>query len=181
MSAPFRHRVSPAVIRRALFLGLVGALLMGVTVAYTVTATNLGPAGGGSIKLVNESFSDDADVTVASKRIYKYTSNASAVGASAPGMEATSALPQVNNSISRNDFVYKFEVKEAANNSWQSGENFKIEVYMDNGSTNSLIATLYTKQVDLVDDGSVEGVTVVASTGSKNVVGNLFSIIITRQ
>ena len=65
--------------------------------------------------------------------------------------------------------------------SWQSGENFKIEVWMDDGTTNDLIATLYTKQVDLVDDASIEGVKVVASSGSSNVVGDLFTIVITRQ
>ena len=66
-------------------------------------------------------------------------------------------------------------------NSWQSGENFRIEVWMDDGTTNDLIATLYAKQVDLVDDASIEGVKVVASSGSANIVGDVFSIVISRQ
>ena len=45
---------------------------------------------------------------------------------------------------------------------------FKIAVYMDDGTTNSLIATLYMKQ-DAVDDASGEGVTVMANTGLNNV------------
>ncbi|MEE9249379.1 MAG: hypothetical protein V3U79_11900 [Dehalococcoidia bacterium] len=45
----------------------------------------------------------------------------------------------------------------------------------------SLIATLYTKQVDLVDDGAVEGVTVQAGSGSTTLLGDVFSIVITRQ
>jgi hypothetical protein len=44
--------------------GLIGALLTGITVVYTVTATDIGPTGGGGIRLVRETFSDDTDVVV---------------------------------------------------------------------------------------------------------------------
>jgi hypothetical protein len=71
-------------------------------------------------------------------------------------------------------------LKEAAANSLQAGENFKIEVYRDDGSSTSLVATLYMKQ-DTVDDASVEGVTVQAYTGLTDVLGDVFSIVITRQ
>ena len=57
--ASIGHGVSSSDSRQALFWGLVGSLLTGVSVVYTVTATNLGPAGGGSIRLTRETFSDD--------------------------------------------------------------------------------------------------------------------------
>ena len=117
-----------------------------------------------------------------SKKLRK-VSNAEAgpaVGDSAPGVESSSALPRVNNILKQNKYAYEFEVKEATVNSFQAGENFKIEVYMNDGTTNSLVATLYMKQ-DTVDDTSVEGVTVMADTASNNIVGDLFSIVVTRQ
>ena len=171
-------RIGPAGFRRAILFGVVGAFLMGFMVVNTITSNNL---GSNSIKLGKEGFSDDADLVVSAKQIYKLTSADAGppVGEGAPGGESTSALPRINNALVKNKWAYEFEVKEAAVDSLQSGENFKIEVYMDDGST-SPIATLYMKQ-DTVDDGSVEGVTVTANTGSANVVGDLFSIIITRQ
>lgn len=179
MNASLRNRIGSAALPRAILFGLIGASVMGVMVVNAVTSTNL---GNGSIKLGKETFSDDADVVVTSKRIFKL-SNADAgpaSGDSAPGVEATSGLPQVNNALVKNKYAYEFEMKEAALTSWQSGENFKIEVYMDDGTTNSLLATLYSQQ-GTVDDGNVEGVTVTVNTGDANIVGDLFSIIITRQ
>ena len=148
---------------------------MSITMVSTVTSTDITPAGGGGISLARETFSDDTDVVVTYKRIFKIKTAdiASPVGDTALGIEASSAIPQINNDLQRNNYAYEFEVKEAALTSWQSGENFKIEVWMDDGSTNNLLGTLYTKQVDLVDDASIEGVKVVTST--------VFSIIITRQ
>ena len=172
-------RIAPAGLRRAILFGVVGAFLMGFMVVNTITSNNL---GSNNIKLGKEGFSDDADLVISAKQIYKLTTADAgpAVGDSAPGGESTSALPRINNALVKNKYAYEFEVKEAAVDSLQSGENFKIEVYMDDGTTTSLIATLYMKQ-DTVDDGSVEGVTVTANTGLPNVVGDLFSIIITRQ
>ena len=145
-----------------------------------VTTINL---GSGSIRLGRETFSDDTDVTAVSQRIFKLRNAdvAGPAGDSAAGVEAASGLPQVNNNLTRNKYAYEFVVQEAALNSFQSGENFKIEVYMDDGTTNSLISTLYMKQVTLVDDGSIEGVTVVVDTGLSKTVGNTFSLVITRQ
>ncbi len=177
MNETLKNRIVSAGFRRAILLALIGAVMMSLTVAYTVSSTNLGNRG---LTLAYETFSDDADVVVASKRIFKQRSNAAAAGESAPGVEASSALPQVNNALQKNKWAYEFEVKEAAANSFQSGENFKIEVYMDDGTTNDLLATLYMKQ-DTVDDGNVEGVTVTVNTGEGKVVGDVFSIIITRQ
>ena len=183
MNASLKYRIASKAFRQAMLFGLIGALLTGITMVSTVTSTDISPAGGGGISLARETFSDDTDVVVSYKRIFRITNAevASPVGESAPGVEATSAIPQINNNLQRQQYAYEFEVKEALVDSWQSGENFKIEVWMDDGTTNDLIATLYTKQVDLVDDASIEGVKVVASSGSSNVVGDLFTIVITRQ
>lgn len=182
MNASLENRSASTAFRQAMLLGLIGALLTGFMVVSTMTSTNIGPAGGSAIRLVNEAFSNDTDVDVSYQRIFKLATAdvASPVGDTAPGLEATSAIPQVNNNLVRNKFAYQITVKEAAVNSWQSGENFKIDIWEDNGTTNSLIATLYTKQL-VVDDASIEGVKVVASNGSATVVGNVFKIVITRQ
>ncbi len=172
--------IASAGFRRAVIFGLIGALLMGIMVVSAVTSTNLGTE---SIRLGRETLSDDADVSVASQRIFKVRNPdvAGPAGDTTPGVEAASGLPQINNQLVRNNYAYEFVVQEAALNSYQSGENFKIEVYMDDGTTNSLIATLYMKQVTLIDDGTIEGVTVVVDSGLSSVVGDTFSIVITRQ
>ena len=173
-------RTASAGFRRAVLLGLLGAFMMSIVVVNAVSSTNLGSQ---TLKLARETFSDDADVAVFAKQILKIKNSdvASPAGDTTPGVEAAAGLPQINNNLIKNNYAYEFEVKEAANNSWQSGENFKIEVYMDDGTTTSLLATLYTKQVDLVDDGAIEGVTVVVDNGQSNAIGDIFSIVITRQ
>lgn len=164
---------------QAILLGIIVMFLMSVVVVNTITLSNLGTS---TIKVYKDSFSDDPDLVLVSKKLRK-VANAEAgpaVGDSAPGVESSSALPRVNNILKQNKYAYEFEVKEATVNSFQAGENFKIEVYMNDGTTNSLVATLYMKQ-DTVDDTSVEGVTVMADTASNNIVGDLFSIVVTRQ
>ena len=51
---------------------------------------------------------------------------------------------------------------------------------MDDGSTADLLTTLYFKQ-DVVDNTSIEGVTVEVDTGLVQGWGNAFSAIVTRQ
>jgi hypothetical protein len=159
---------------------MMGAVLAGFMLVNTFTSTSLGIS---PIKLRNDNFSNDADLGVSAKRLFKEISVVVAAGTDPPGVEATSGLPRVTNGQSELLFaryLYRFEVKEAAANSLQAGENFKIEVYRDDGSSTSLVATLYMKQ-DTVDDASVEGVTVQAYTGLTDVLGDVFSIVITRQ
>ena len=164
-------------LKRALLLGALGAVLTSFIAVQAVTSTNL---GNGSVKLATESFSDDADVSVAGKGIMVVGANASAAGASAPGVEVDNTLPAVRNALTKNNYAYEFEVKEAAVASFQSGENLKIEVYGDDGSTTTLLATLYTQQGS-VDDVNVEGVTVTVDLGSTTVVHDNFDVIVTRQ
>ncbi len=178
MNTTTRNRIASAGFRRAILFALMGALVMGVVVANTVTSTSL---GSGLIKLGNETFSDDTDVAVSPKRIFKLK-NADAgpaSGDSAPGVAITNALPQVNNTLVRNNYAYEFEVKEASADTLGVGEDLKIEVYMDDGSTTSLLATLYTQGA--TGDATVKGVTVTVDTGLTNALGDAFSVVITRQ
>ena len=171
------NRIASAALRRAVLFGLIGAFVMGFMVVNTVATDNLGNT---TLKLAKETFSNDADVAITSQRVYKASTTVSATGDTPIGNEATASLPQINNAIQKSKWAYEFVMQEVTVDSWQSGENFKIEVYMDDGTTNDLIATLYSKQVN-VDDGSIEGVTVVANTGPGNILGDLFSIVISRQ
>ena len=95
------------------------------------------------------------------------------------GRAITNALPQVNNTLVRNNYAYEFEVKESSPDTLGVGENLKIEVYMDDGATTSLLATLYTQGA--TGDSSVKGVTVTVDPGVSNALGDAFSVVITRQ
>ncbi len=180
MNASLRLRIAPAGLRPAFLFGLIGAVLTGFMVANAVTTTNLGTT---SISLDRETFSDDPDVFVTAQRIFKAVNPdaGSPIGDTPTGIEATTALPLLRNTIVKKEWVFEFELKEIAVDSFSSGENFKVEVYVDDGASTSLIATLYMKQEDLVDDGAVEGVLVKASSGLTDIVGDVFSILISRQ
>ena len=109
--------IASAGYRRAVVFGLIGALLMGIMVVNAVTTTNLGTE---SIRLGRETFSDDTDVTVVSQRIFEITTadEALATGDTAPGVEASSLMPQVNTDLEAGNKAYQFEVKEATATSW---------------------------------------------------------------
>ena len=171
--------IASAGYRRAVVFGLIGALLMGIMVVNAVTTTNLGTE---SIRLGRETFSDDTDVTVVSQRIFEITTadEALATGDTAPGVEASNLMPQVNTDLEAGNKAYQFEVKEATATSWQVGENFKIKVFIDEGGGPTIIETLYTKQ-DTVNDAAVEGVLVTPDSSNQDVIGQVFSIVITQQ
>lgn len=170
-------KFGPTAVKRAIFLGVAGALVMSVGVVTTVTSSNLGTS---NIKLATESFTDDPDVSVSAVGILKNVANAAAAGTSAPGTEANDTLPGVNNTLTKNNYAYRFEMKESGVAAWQSGEDFKIEIYGDDGAATSLLATVYTRQ-STVDDVNIEGVTVTVDLGSSSAVHDAFDIVITRQ
>ena len=169
-------RFGATALKRALILGILGALLTGFTVANTVTSTTLGNA---SIKLASEVFTDDGDVAVAAVGILKVASTISAVGDSGPGVNMALGLPAVNTALTKNNFAYRFEVKEDTADSLLVGEDLKIEVYGDDGTTTTLLATLYAAGV--AADGNAKGVTATIDLGSTTVVHNSFNIVVTRQ
>lgn len=170
-------RYGTGALTRATLLGLAGAFLAGLMVVNTVGSTDLGSS---SVKLAVETFTDDPDVAITTVGVLKIPSNASAIGGSGPGVEATSAIPAVNNATTKNNYAYRFEIKESGVAAWQSGENFLVEIYGDDGSTTSLLATLYIQQ-SIVDDVSIEGVAVTVDVGSSTIVPDSFDIIVTRQ
>lgn len=170
-------RYGTSALTRALLLGLAGAFLAGLMVVNTVGSTDLGSS---NVKLASETFTDDPDVVVSTVGVLKIASNASAVGDSAPGVEATSAIPAANNATTKNNYAYRFEIKESGVAAWQSGEDFLVEIYGDNGTTTSLLSTLYIQQ-SVVDDVNVEGVAVTVDVGSATIVPDSFDIVVTRQ
>jgi hypothetical protein len=177
MRREFMSRVTPSALRWAILLGVIGALFTGFMLVNTVTSTSLGTS---DVKLANETFSDDSDITLVRKGIKLVQTTTAAAGTSAPGVEIASALPAVNNALTQNNYAYEFEVKESGVTTLQSGENLKIQIYGDDGTTTTLLATLYTQQAT-VDDVSVEGVTVTVDLGSATTVHDDFDIVVTRQ
>ncbi len=175
----FVANLTSTAMGRALIFGVIAALLTsgGITIATTVTSGDLGTS---SVKLTGQTFSDDADVTVTAVGVIVNGSTGSAAGDSAPGVEVTSSLPAVNNALTKGNYAYKVQVKEASATSFQLGENLKIEVYGDDGSTTSLLATHYTQQ-STVDDANVEGVTVTTDLGSSSTIHSSFDVIVSRQ
>ncbi len=169
-------RFGATALKRALILGVLGALLTGFTVANTVTSTSL---GSGSVKLANEVFTDDGDVAVAAVGVLKVSANAAAVGDSPTGVAIALGLPAVNNTLTKNNFAYRFEVKESSADTLIAGEDLKIEVYGDDGSTTTLLATLYTQGATA--DTNVKGVTATVDLGSSTIIHNSFDIVVTRQ
>lgn len=173
-----KPRMLSFTLRKAVSLGLIAALLAGFAAVNTVTSTNLGTE---SVKLSSETFSDDTDVNIIGKGVKIIeAAAAAAAGGSAPGVEVTSVLPAVNNALVLDNYAYEFEVKEVGNTSFQSAENLKIEVYGDDGSSTTLLATLYSQQ-GTVDDASVEGVTVTVDLGSSTAIHNSYNIVVSRQ
>jgi hypothetical protein len=75
-------------------------------------------------------------------------------------VEVTSALPLINSALVSTNYSYKFVVKETQADSFQVGDNLKIEVRKNA----ALIAILYMKQ-DVVDDATIEGITVEVDLG----------------
>ena len=63
--------------------------------------------------------------------------------------------------------------------SWGVGENFKVEVYFDDGTGNQLAGTLYIKQ-DTADDSLIEKAEFKMDLGITQL-PNSFETIVTRQ
>ena len=169
-------------LRPAIILGLAAAILTSVVVANALTATDLGSSGTESIDLAVNTFADDADVVITRLGLVKSSTTTAAVGDSASGVEATSALPAVNNALTRNYWAYRFTVKETGNTAWEAGEDFKFDVYGDvsTSGVTELLATLYCQQA-VVDDGAIDGVTATVDLGSATIVHDTFDILVRRQ
>ena len=170
-------RFGATAVKRALLLGVIGALLSGFMVAQAVTSTNLGTT---TVSLAAQTFADDTAVTIASLGISVIGANdAVAVGDTSPGVAITSALPEVTTAVTKNNYAYKFEVKEPAGGSTLTAtEKYKIDLYGDDGTTTTLLATFYMEQAS-PEAGVVEGVTATVDVGTD--VHASYDIVVTLQ
>jgi hypothetical protein len=173
-------RFGATALKKALLLGFIGALITGFMVVNTVTSGTIGPAGGGAIKLSSQAFSSDTDITVTSVGVLVVGSATSAAGTSAPGVEATIGNAAVNNALTKDNYAYKFTVIESGVNTLTAAENLKIEIYGDNGTTTTLITTLYSQQAT-ADAANAEGITATVDLGSATTIYDNFDVVVTRQ
>ena len=173
----FKTRLT--MLRPAVVLGLAAAILMSVVVVNALTASDLG-GGQESIDVAVNTWADDADVTIARLGLFKVSTTTAAAGTSAPGIEATNALPAVNNALTANNWAYRFTVSEANATAWQASEDFRFDVYGELAGTTSLLTTLYCQQA-VIDDGNTDGVTATVDLGSATVIHDTFDIIVRRQ
>lgn len=178
-------RFGATTLKRALLLGVIGAMLTSYMVVNTVSSSDITPAGGGAIKLASQTFSDDTQITVVSNGIKIVPStDSSPVGDTLGGeVEATSSLPEVTTAVTKGNYAYEFEIKESSAADWaetDGTDDLKVEVYGDNGSTTTLLATFYIKQ-GVLEGGSVEGVTGTVDLGSSSTIYNTFDVVITHQ
>ncbi len=175
-------RFGGSVARRAIILSAGATLFASMGVTYSaIVATDLAPSPGDeAIDLAFNTFVNDVDTVITNADLVFSTATLSAAGESAPGIEATSALPAVRNALTRGNYAYSFEVKETGNATWQSGDNLRIRVYSDDGTSSQLEATLYSQQA-VTDDGAIDGVTVTVDLGSNTTVPDRFDIFVDRQ
>ncbi len=84
----------------------------------------------------------------------------------------------INNALTKNNYFYKFDVEESGLDTLTTSENLKVSVYGDDGSTTTLLATLYMLQGS-ADPSNVEGATVTVDVGST--IHNNYDIVVERQ
>jgi len=182
MGSLFGNKIPLTGLRPAIILGLAAAIVTSVVAANALTATDLGNSGTESIDVAVNTFADDADVEITRLGLLKSSTTTAAAGDSAPGVEATNALPAVNNALTRNYWAYRFTVQETGVTAWQAAESFRFDVYGDvsTSSETELLATLYCQQA-VIDDSNIDGVTATIDLGSATIVHDTFDIIVRRQ
>ena len=169
-------RFGAKALKRALMLGVAGALLSSFMVAQAVSSTSLGTT---TLKLADQSFSDDTAVAVSSNGVKVVpTTDAVAVGTSSPGTAITNSLPEVTTAVTQGNYAYEFVVQESGLNTLTGSETYRIEIYGTTGSTTSLLATLYMNQAS-AEVGAFEGVTGTVDLGTT--VPDSFDIVVELQ
>lgn len=92
-------------------LAAVGALVTsGLMAVGALTATQWATS---FYKLADSSKPHDADLVLVTEAIGTVAASAAASGTTAPGTEATTSLPKVNNALTADNFNYTFELKES--------------------------------------------------------------------
>ncbi|GBD12976.1 hypothetical protein HRbin24_00999 [bacterium HR24] len=158
-------------LRALLTLALVG-VLAGTTVAWALTITSSSRA----VNLRDEEIVSDTASTVILQGIEKATTSEAAAGTTSPGVEADTTNPTVTNGTTEGNWVYKFQVTEAAASSWTAGTQYKVTVYSRLGSDWTTSATLYFQNASIPSPDAVEGVTVKVDLASSSTIPDGFSI-----
>jgi len=154
------------------FVGvLVAMLLAAVTAASAFTVNSLVRY----LVMQQETLQLDPDVVVVPTGVEKASGNQTANGTAAPGVEATNTLPQINNPITKGNWVYTFQVKEAAADSWPAGRRYRVLVYADS----NLLTTLYL-QNGTAANNQIEGVTVKVDLGSSTTIPDSIAVHVER-
>ncbi len=140
----------------------------------TQSSTSLGSI---DYALVSQTFVGNGleNIVVVRNKAIALSSAGFAAGTSPPGVEAADDPPVVQTALVTSNYEFTFQVLERATDSWQVGDNFKIEVIRDG----TVHATLYSKQEITSDD--FEGVTVHVDSGSTDKYLYAWSIEISRQ
>jgi|DewCreStandDraft_5_1066085.scaffolds.fasta_scaffold01635_19 hypothetical protein len=158
-------------LRKLATLALVGVLAAAM-VGWALTITS----SSRNVNLRDEEIVSDSASTVVLQGIEKATAAETAAGTTSPGVEADTTNPTITNGITEGNWVYKFQVTEAAATSWASGTQYKVTVYKRVGTDWTVAATLYFKNDTLPSPDAVEGVTVKVDLASTNTIPDGFSI-----
>ena len=176
-------RPSPAFGKVAAVAGLLVLIIaLGATGVATLESDDLG-GGPEPIKLADETFVEnglDDLVDVDNNQIFEQPNPKQSAGTIPPGIESFSVFPDARTSLTKNNYVYSFEVKEQQPDSWQIGDDFQVRVWGWNGVSPTLLGTVYVKQ-SLVQDTEIEGVNVLIDSGSTDPYAYVWSIVISRQ
>ena len=169
-------RYGGTAVKRALLMGVIGALLTSFIVVNTVTSSSLGTT---SLSLATETFSADANLSITALGVMKVASNAGAIGNTSPGVDVTSGADTIQNGQTKNNYAYQFTVAEALVGSLTTGDEYKLEVWGDDGTTTSLLATLFFQQTT-EEGAAVEDVTVIVDLASSTTIHDSFDIVATK-
>lgn len=149
-------------------LGLLGfAIIASASGVATLSVTTTQSA----IDLSAENFVLDVDVAVQNSGLTMASSSASQVS----GVDATVGLVDINTALTADNFVYQFELQEAASGSWDANREYTIEIFGDG----SLLGSLVLNNTS-ADAGSVEGATVQFDLGSASSIPDTVTINVDR-
>ena len=175
-SSQIRRRIAAVVL-------LVALVYSGVAIGQALTATDLGNSGTESIRLERETFANGLEdiIDVDNHELVLQVGDETALGDTPPGVEAKRVpYAAVRTNLTDGNYTYTFDMHELAIGSWQSGDDFTIQVYGFDGVDTSLLGTLYTKQ-NAVYPNDLEGAVVSIDSGSTDQYALTFSIVISRQ
>jgi len=178
------RRPSGQVRRRiAALVALVALVYSGVAIGQALTATDLGNSGTESIRLERETFANGLEdiIDADNHQLVLQVGDETALGDTPPGIEAKRVpYATVRTNLTDGNYTYTFGMHEHTVGSWQSGDDFTIQVYGWDGASSNLLGTLYTKQ-NAVYPNDLEGAVVSVDSGSTDQYALTYSIVLSRQ